>query len=226
MKKFSIESKLQLFTWPQRLVATNSDSAKDIYECAYVVGVKYNGDKGHLATIVQTAKDWKFEDAEGAASKGFINIEYVPRATLRTRTFQPCTRKWQTEPITNPNLSSSSRNSRLKTQTLSKPLKIQDTKGAFEPMSKLRPASDVLSRLRYDRTFNIDEFKVGYEDRHSAEPMEKPAEDWKTDTTHEEFIPEHRIMYFKQYMGNGETEILWDKGKRIDKIFGSGKSSI
>jgi uncharacterized protein (UPF0248 family) len=85
---------------------------------------------------------------------------------------------------------------------------------------KLRPALDVLKRLRYDQSLNIDEFKVGYEDRHNVKIMEKPAADWQMDISHEEFIPQHRIVYFKRYpASNGSSEILWDKASKMDKIF-------
>jgi uncharacterized protein (UPF0248 family) len=88
------------------------------------------------------------------------------------------------------------------------------------PGQKLRPALDVLKRLRYDQNLNIDEFKVGYEDRHSVKIMEKAAADWQMDITHEEFIPQHRIVYFKRYpTGNGLPEMLWEKTSKMDKIF-------
>ena len=87
-----------------------------------------------------------------------------------------------------------------------------------ESQRKLRPASDVLNRLRYDQTLNIDDWIVGYEDRHTAKAQEKPARDWVSDTTHEEWIPEHRIVYFNMRMLNGELR-MWDKARRIDRIF-------
>lgn len=88
-----------------------------------------------------------------------------------------------------------------------------------EPQRKLRPAADVLNRLKYDRSLNIDDWTVGYEDRHSAQPQEKPARDWVSDTTHEEFIPEHRIIYFKILTLNGGEIRMWDKAPKIDRLF-------
>ena len=71
---------------------------------------------------------------------------------------------------------------------------------------------------------DIDEFVVGYKDRHSARLMEKPAVQWAKDTTDEEFIPEHRIEYFKRCDKDGKEEVLWDKSLRLDKIFQHGGS--
>lgn len=83
--------------------------------------------------------------------------------------------------------------------------------------AKLRQASDVLNRLRYDREYNIDDCIVGYKDRHTSKIKEKPAADWSSETTDEEFIPEHRIEYFKR-----SGEVIWDKSSRVDKVFNSG----
>jgi hypothetical protein len=45
---------------------------------------------------------------------------------------------------------------------------------------------------------------------------------WKKETTHEEFIPQHRVLYIRHING----EIVWDRRRRIDKIFGSGNSAF
>jgi uncharacterized protein (UPF0248 family) len=82
----------------------------------------------------------------------------------------------------------------------------------------LRRAMDVLDRLLWDGTYDIDEFVVGYTDRHSTLPLEKLALDWVKDTTDENWVPEHKIEYFKRYY-DGKSEVLWDKATRLDKIF-------
>ena len=51
---------------------------------------------------------------------------------------------------------------------------------------------------------------------------EMPARNWIAETTEEEWIPQHRIKYFNRVDENGDTEVVWDREKRIDKIFGSG----
>lgn len=42
---------------------------------------------------------------------------------------------------------------------------------------------------------------------------------WIRESTDEEFIPQHRIKYFKR---EGDGEIVWNRDERIDKIFGTG----
>lgn len=85
----------------------------------------------------------------------------------------------------------------------------------------LRPAKDILSRIRHDPAINDDEFIVGYHDRH-ADVMEMPVTAWTGggDFTEEEWIPQHRILYFRRKGENGEK--VWDRKERIDLLFGSG----
>jgi hypothetical protein len=45
------------------------------------------------------------------------------------------------------------------------------------------------------------------------------VEQWKTEQTDEEFIPQHRILYFKR---RADNVIVWERRTRIDDIFGSG----
>lgn len=42
---------------------------------------------------------------------------------------------------------------------------------------------------------------------------------WKQEQTDEEFIPQHRILYFRR---SADDVHLWDKKERIDRVFGSG----
>ena len=87
--------------------------------------------------------------------------------------------------------------------------------------SKLRPASDVLNRLRWDPSLDPSDYIIGYEDRFLG-AKETGLEKWKTEQTDEEFIPQHRILYFKKKSEDGGAEIVWERATRIDKVFGSG----
>ena len=47
---------------------------------------------------------------------------------------------------------------------------------------------------------------------------------WKggvADFTDEEWIPQHRIMYFRK-KGDEEGRRIWDRATRLDRLFGSG----
>ena len=50
-----------------------------------------------------------------------------------------------------------------------------------------------------------------------------PAAKWMREVTDEDFIPLHRIKYFKR---TSDGEIMWDRDFRIDKVFGSGLSGV
>ena len=88
----------------------------------------------------------------------------------------------------------------------------------------LRPALDILSRLRHDPEFSSQTFTIGYVDRHCPEVMEIPLGNWKGgDVTDEEFIPQHRILWFKR---DSDGKKIWDRKERLDEIFGSGLVSV
>lgn len=65
---------------------------------------------------------------------------------------------------------------------------------------------------------------MGYHDRH-ADVMEIPVKSWTGggDFTEEEWIPQHRILYFRRKGEDGEK--AWDRKERIDLLFGSGFGS-
>lgn len=90
------------------------------------------------------------------------------------------------------------------------------------PNPKLRPALDVLNRLRYDPDLDDEDHVVGYRDRHDG-VQELCASLWKSDTTDEEFIPQHRIKYFKR---KSDKVVVWDRFMRLDLIFGSGIKQV
>lgn len=54
--------------------------------------------------------------------------------------------------------------------------------------------------------------------------MEMDVSAWKggvADVTDEEWIPQHRIMYFRM-KGDEEGRRVWDRATRLDRLFGSG----
>ncbi|OKL62734.1 hypothetical protein UA08_01134 [Talaromyces atroroseus] len=86
---------------------------------------------------------------------------------------------------------------------------------------KLRPAEDVISRLRWDPSFDAADYVVGYLDRFIGE-KEVPVSLWKSEQTDEEFIPMHRVLYFKR---RSDGQRVWDRQKRIDLIFNTGDTA-
>ena len=86
----------------------------------------------------------------------------------------------------------------------------------------LRTAHDIMNRIRHDEALQTSDHIVGYEDRHVG-IMWKGVEEWLNTTEEEDFIPMHRIKFFKR---RSDDHIVWDREKRIDEIFGSGVSSV
>ncbi|KAK4062694.1 uncharacterized protein Triagg1_9812 [Trichoderma aggressivum f. europaeum] len=84
---------------------------------------------------------------------------------------------------------------------------------------KLRSAVDAMNRIRWDSGMDSSDYLVGYEDRFLG-AQEKALDNWRTEQTDEEFIPQHRILYFKR---KSDGVIVWDRRTRVDTIFGSGQ---
>jgi len=88
------------------------------------------------------------------------------------------------------------------------------------PAKPLRPALDVLNRVRYDPNLDEDDYLIGYLDRHVG-MMTIPVSLWKAgDATDQEFIPQSRIQYFER---ESDGVRIWDRAKRLDRMFGSGR---
>jgi poly(A) polymerase Pap1/uncharacterized protein (UPF0248 family)/2'-5' RNA ligase len=88
----------------------------------------------------------------------------------------------------------------------------------LEPGKKFRTAADVMNRLRWDPELDSGDFVVGYLDRFLG-AQEKSLDAWKGEQTDEEFIPQHRILYFKR---RSDGVVVWERRTRKDEIFGSG----
>ncbi|KAJ6121138.1 hypothetical protein N7523_005418 [Penicillium sp. IBT 18751x] len=87
--------------------------------------------------------------------------------------------------------------------------------------NKLRPAGDIINRITWDPEFKRSEYIIGFVDRFEGQ-LEINMDNWKKDSTDEEFIPQHRILYIQRVGG----EVVWDRRRRIDKIFMSGNSAF
>ncbi len=86
------------------------------------------------------------------------------------------------------------------------------------PGKKFRSAADVIARLRWDSSFDSADYIVGYLDRFVG-ARERPLDMWKSELTDEEFIPQHRVLYFKR---KADGLVVWERKTRKDEIFGSG----
>ncbi len=85
--------------------------------------------------------------------------------------------------------------------------------------TSLRPAQDIISRIKWDPDLNIEDFMIGYEDRFVG-VKETELGRWKSEQTDEEFIPMHRIVWVRRK--GGDEKKVWDRKAKVDLLFGSG----
>ena len=77
---------------------------------------------------------------------------------------------------------------------------------------------DILNRLRWDFGYDSSDYIIGYVERFEG-IAELPLNLWLKDSTEEDFIPQHRIRYFKRI---SDDQTVWDRNTKVDKVFGSG----
>ncbi|CAH8474486.1 unnamed protein product [Schistosoma intercalatum] len=88
----------------------------------------------------------------------------------------------------------------------------------------MRTAGDVVKRVLWDEKIPQKFITIGYLDRFKG-ILEKPFDDfsWEPLDSLDYFtfgVPEHRIQYFKY-----KDIVVWDKRFRIDRVFGSSRST-
>lgn len=219
--------------WPNRLVIGNGLTGP--YEGFYVIGYQ----DLDFPQVIEKFSARIAKDKDTAQGECFMNIKSF-ESTEFDAVFKICDRKWPRQPLPNPLEKDERARARIselpirtKVKKSHKMVKVHRDSHKYGDDSadiaaipapsdihvKLRPASEVLNRLKHDPRLNIDDFMVGYLDRHTAKIQEKSATSWQRDVTHEEFIPEHRIQYFKKIQGVDASEIMWDKRSRVDRIF-------
>ncbi|KAJ3381190.1 hypothetical protein HDU84_005286 [Entophlyctis sp. JEL0112] len=87
--------------------------------------------------------------------------------------------------------------------------------------SKLRSSEDVFNRILWDTAFEQDYFVVGYMDRFTG-MQEVPFAEFaasRADQQGDEWIPFHRVWYFKQ-VKDAQELVVWDRKNKIDLVFG------
>lgn len=87
----------------------------------------------------------------------------------------------------------------------------------YPASNKFPPASQALSRLRWDPAHTPHNYEVGYLDRFEG-LMWLPLEQWGKEIEDEEFIPEHRIRILRRIEKQGAGSVVWDREKRICQL--------
>lgn len=80
----------------------------------------------------------------------------------------------------------------------------------------MKSSNLVIDRINHDNLLNQQQWIVGYKDRFEG-IQERHFEEFNfKDTTADNFLPIHRIYYFKC-----NDDIVWDRRNMVDNIFGS-----
>lgn len=93
--------------------------------------------------------------------------------------------------------------------------------GTIIQKGKLRPAQDIINRIKWDPDMDIHDYIIGYEDRFVG-VLEMSMSKWashRRDETDEEWVPLHRVVWVKRA---SDSVMVWDREKRVDEVFGSG----
>ncbi|MCJ1244150.1 hypothetical protein MMC30_001348 [Trapelia coarctata] len=220
--------------WPRRMKEKNASA--DSYEVSYFIAV------GHQKSMVRplinlyiTSKYLEPLESNVHASPKFdektmfIMVQSVE--DLRTENLIPDDKDWSLIPEeTNPDDSDDEADEPSDSDTLQQhqpgkkkkpsskhPIPAPD---AGTPSQPLRPALDILNRIRHDPNLDEDDYVIGYLDRHAG-IMRMSVSLWTGgDSTAEEFIPQSRIKYFER-LSDGVR--IWDRETRLDRMFGSGQ---
>lgn len=100
-------------------------------------------------------------------------------------------------------------------------LQVLNTIQLYSSETGILTHTDVINRIIWDGNFDSQNYRIIYEDRFNGR-LEVNLASWKKDLTDEEFIPQHRILYIER---KSDHEVVWDKRRRIDKVFYSGNSA-
>jgi uncharacterized protein (UPF0248 family) len=203
---------VRLRPWPAKLVDVHTTEDDHPYEGYWLIGVAV--DKTARLKVIESALN-KWNDRICASHRYsatimVIHAELVSQETMLQQNLKEDSRKWPL-PLAKPD-------PRYTIEHITKEAPKTTESTSIDrplPSRKLRPAMDVLSRLKHDPSFNLDDYVVGYTDRHAG-IQEKAAGRWISESTDEEWIPQGRIQYFRR-ISDGKK--VWDRATKYDIVF-------
>jgi uncharacterized protein (UPF0248 family) len=200
---------LETRLWPARFGDVTSEDVQGVY----LIGVSGSRvDEGTFRSLLRDAeKVMKGEETE--VQDRWVSVTLARGKDIFAEKLEIDTRTWdgEEEIVLEEGDQEEADNAQVSVANLS----ITDTK-----VGKLRPSHDIYNRLLWDEGYSAEEYVVGYEDRFTG-VREMALTSWKREFTDEEFIPFHRVVYFREK--GLEGKIVWDRRTRTDLIFGSGQ---
>ena len=199
--------------WPARLVDAADGSQNEKYICYWVLGLP-TIPSSDLAVSKQLLRDWQGGASEQCPTAGdTVQARFIPQKVFFHQTLLPAEDKdtptevrragdtFKKIPGSNPH--------QIRRQFLQHAMGSDGPRGKNnEPSVKLRPAKEILKRLKHDPTYDQEDYVVGYIDR-KAGILEKSVSTW------ESYQQEDIIAYFRQV---SENRIIWDRAKKIDRL--------
>ncbi|RDW68378.1 hypothetical protein BP5796_09035 [Coleophoma crateriformis] len=222
----STQSHLRL--WPNALVAAEADVNDTPYEALYLVGIQPTT-PSDVQSATAAAMSLLAELSHLAPMKDLLtHADLTPAPAAREQSLQPSMKTWPPRRANPPpelhTPEATQPRTRHQSQRASASAPTPRPHADGQQARKLRPALDVLNRLRYDPAYKLDDFVIGYLDRHAG-VVEKPAGAWEVDSTCEEWVPQHKILYFRDEKGGKEGGgKVWEREARLDLVFGSERS--
>jgi uncharacterized protein (UPF0248 family) len=200
--------------WPARF----ADNESDEIEGSYAIGVSGKGiDEGIFRNVLRDAEKMMMGHDERESTDRWVSVILVRGRDIVSEKLQIDTRilDGEEEIILD--------EQEIEEMERDNALAITHSSTANSKGGKLRPSHDIYHRLLWDAGYNADEYVVGYEDRFKG-VKEMPLTSWKRELSDEEFIPFHRVVYFREKGLDGK--VVWDRRTRVDLVFGSGQSSL
>jgi uncharacterized protein (UPF0248 family) len=203
---------LETRLWPSRFGDIGSEDIHGIY----LIGV--SGDvinENALVTVLTEAEKSMRLNGEDATDR-WVTVTLCTGREVASEALQVDTRVWEGEEEIINEEEIEEEEQELQGPQPYVPLLEQSTKGKG---GKLRTSQDIFNRLFWDPAYSTENYAIGYEDRFKG-IMEISLTSWRKEFTEEDFIPFHRVVYFREK--GKEGKIVWDRRTRLDLIFGSG----
>ena len=205
----SLETRL----WPARF----GDLTLDDVQGTYLIGVSGTRmDEGVFRSLLRDAQRTMKGDEGNEAGDRWVSVDLVKQKMVVTENLEIDMRIWEGEEeiVLDAEEDEDDGDTNQTIESVPK-LAVAGVK-----YGKLRPSHDILNRLFWDSRYCPDNYVIGYEDRFKG-VKEMQLTLWKREFTDEEFIPMHRVVYFREKGVDGK--IVWDRRTRADHIFGSGQ---
>ena len=228
-----------LYVWPTRVKDCRKDASDKSYEAFYIAGIDSQSKTTlpdhtqHLTDLLSQLLSTIRSSSQYDPTMSFFDAQII--SDLLTVHLIPDTKNWGLilEEVTPDDSSDeeetlneetdfwglSKQKCPLKAKASHKKLVESPSSKSTESSQPLRPALDILNRIRYDSNYDAEDYLIGYLDRHSGmKEMSVPW--WKgEDNTEEDFIPQSRIKYYKR---KSDGTVVWDRHRKLDLVFGSG----